>query len=148
MTRWGPALTTRSLRPSQLPGGMAAQRLGLRSASQEAALGFPVLFDVAVPALQEGLARGLTPALARLDTLFHVMSVLDDSNLARRGGLDGLRHAQRTAQAYLHAGGAARACGVDEAREISGDFVARRLSPGGAADALAAACWVVRVCGP
>ena len=27
------------------------------------------------------------------------------------------------------------------------DFVARRLSPGGAADTLAAACWVMRICG-
>ena len=36
------------------------------------------------------------------------MAVLDDSNLAHRGGLEGLRHAQRAARGFLAAGGAAR----------------------------------------
>ena len=97
-----PALGRRACRaqrrPPTLPGGIAARRHGLRSASQEAALAFPVLFETAVPALAAALARGLTPQQARLDTLFHVMAVLDDSNLAHRGGLAGLRYAQRAAR--------------------------------------------------
>jgi triphosphoribosyl-dephospho-CoA synthase len=142
---WGDALAARSKRVSTLPGGIAARRLGLRGASEEAASGFPVLFEVAVPALARGLARGLSPQLARLDTLFHVMAVLDDSNLAHRGGLSGLRHAQGAAQGFIDRGGIARPGGLAEARAIADDFVARRLSPGGAADTLAAACWVMRV---
>ena len=144
---WGDALARRRQRTSTLPGGMAAQRLGLRSASDEAALAFPVLFDTALPALTAARARGLTPQQARLDTLFHTMAVLDDSNLAHRGGLAGLRYAQRTAQAFLDRGGVARPDGLHEAQAIAGEFVARRLSPGGAADTLAAACWITRVCG-
>ncbi|MDM0001723.1 triphosphoribosyl-dephospho-CoA synthase MdcB [Variovorax sp. J22P240] len=144
---WGDALASRSQRAPTLPGGIAAQRLGLRSASQEAALAFPVLFDTALPALTAALARGLTPQQARLDTLFHTMAVLDDSNLAHRGGLAGLRYAQRTAQAFLDRGGVARPDGLQEAHAIAGEFVARRLSPGGAADTLAAACWLARVGG-
>ncbi|MGJ7509781.1 triphosphoribosyl-dephospho-CoA synthase [Variovorax sp. GT1P44] len=142
---WGDALMARSQRVSTLPGGIAARQLGLRGASEEAALGFPVLFEVAVPALASGLARGLSPQLARLDTLFHVMAVLDDSNLAHRGGLSGLRDAQRMAQGFIDRGGVARAGGLAEAQAIAEAFVARRLSPGGAADTLAAACWVVRM---
>ncbi|MEJ8858096.1 triphosphoribosyl-dephospho-CoA synthase [Variovorax robiniae] len=145
--RWGDALSARSLRTSTLPGGIATRRLGLRGASQEAAMGFPVLFETAVPALARGLASGLPPRLARLDTLFHVMAVLDDSNLAHRGGLAGLRHAQAAAQGFIDRGGSARPGGLAEAEAIARDFVARRLSPGGAADTLAAACWVMRVCG-
>lgn len=145
--RWGDALARRSRRTSALPGGIAARRHGLRSASEEAALAFPVLFDVALPALRAALARGLTPQQARLDTLFHIMAVLEDSNLAHRGGLAGLRFAQRTAQAFLHRGGVARPGGLLEAHAMAGEFVARRLSPGGAADTLAAACWITRVCG-
>jgi len=143
---WGDALATRSLRPSALPGGIAARRLGLRSASQEAALAFPVLFETALPALVDALARGLTARQARLETLFHIIAVLDDSNLAHRGGLAGLRHAQRAAQGFLHRGGIARAGGLLQAQAIADDFVRRRLSPGGAADTLAAACWIQRVC--
>jgi triphosphoribosyl-dephospho-CoA synthase len=142
---WGAALSARSRRTPTLPGGIAARRLGLRGASAEAASGFPVLFETAVPTLARGLAQGLAPRLARLDTLFHVMAVLDDSNLAHRGGLAGLRHAQDAARRFIGDGGAARPGGLAAAQAIAEDFVARRLSPGGAADTLAAACWVMRI---
>jgi triphosphoribosyl-dephospho-CoA synthase len=145
LQHWGEALRARSQRVSLLPGGIAARRHGLRSASQEAALGFPVLFDVALPTLTQALRRGLGVQAARVDTLFAVMAVLDDSNLAHRGGLEGLRHARQAARRFLAQGGAARPCGLDAARAIHRDFVARRLSPGGAADTLAAACCLVRL---
>jgi triphosphoribosyl-dephospho-CoA synthase len=144
---WGSALTARASRTPTLPGGIAAQKYGLRSASHEAALAFPVLFDTAMPALVAGLARDLAPAQARLDTLFHVMAVLDDSNLAHRGGLEGLRHAQQSARHFLATGGVAHPGGMDAAHAIGRDFKARNLSPGGSADTLAAACWMVQLCG-
>ncbi|MEO6280113.1 triphosphoribosyl-dephospho-CoA synthase MdcB [Roseateles sp.] len=143
--RWGAALTARAQRPSTLPGGMAAHRLGLRSASAEAALGFPTLFETAEPALRAALARGLASAPARLDTLFAIMAVLDDSNLAHRGGLEGLNFAQAAARDFLAAGGAGCPHGLDAAKALGAEFVRRRLSPGGAADTLAAACWLLRL---
>jgi len=142
---WGDALAARVTRQSTLPGGIAARRHGLRSASAEAALGFPVLFETALPAMQAAMARGQAQPQVLLDTLFHVIAVLDDSNLAHRGGLEGLRHAQRAARSFLAAGGAARPGGVAAAFDIGRDFVGRRLSPGGAADTLAAACLVARI---
>ena len=141
---WGYALAVRATRPSALPGGIAARQHGLRSASAEAALGFPVLFETALPAMQAA-GLGLTHHQALLDTLFHVIAVMDDSNLAHRGGLEGLRHAQHAASGFLAAGGAARPGGVAAACAIGRDFVSRRLSPGGAADTLAAACFVARI---
>lgn len=142
---WGEALAVRAQRAPALPGGRLARRLGLRGAAQEAAAGFPVLFETALPALAAAQSRGLAPDLARLDALFHVMAVLDDSNLAVRGGLEGLRHAQAVARGFLAAGGAAQPGALQAAAAIGRDFVARRLSPGGAADTLAAACWLQRV---
>jgi triphosphoribosyl-dephospho-CoA synthase len=142
---WGDVLVRRSRR-TPTAGGIAARRHGLRSASEEAALAFPVLLETAVPALRSALARGLTPQKARLDTLFHIMAVLDDSNLAHRGGLAGLRYAQRRAQQFLEAGGAACPEGLAEAHIIAREFVGQHLSPGGAADTLPAACWITRVC--
>lgn len=143
--RWGSALRERAQRPPTLPGGLAARRYGLRGAAAEAAAGFPVLFETTLPALQSALARGLPVRLARLDALFATIAVLDDSNLAHRGGLEGLRHAQHTARCFIEAGGVARAGGLLAAEGIAADFVRRRLSPGGAADTLAAACWLQRV---
>lgn len=144
-THWGAALHQRAQVPSRLPGGMAARRFGLRSASQEAAEGFPVLFEVTVPALQRALDQGLSTAQARLDALFHTLAVLDDSNLAHRGGLEGLRLAQSMAREFLAAGGAQAPGALAMAARIGEVFVSRRLSPGGAADTLAAACWMLRL---
>lgn len=141
LERWGEALATRAQRPSTLPGGVAARRFHLRSASAEAALGFPTLFETAVPALDR--ARNLPAQAARLDTLFAIMAVLDDSNLAHRGGLEGLRFAQASARAFLASGGTSQ--GVDRAEAIAAEFVRRNLSPGGAADTLAAACFLARL---
>lgn len=145
LQHWGDALARRALRPPRLPGGLAASRHGLRSASAEAAAGFPVLFEVALPALGQALACGLALPAARLQTLFAVMAVLDDANLAHRGGLQGLRDAQAAARGWLAAGGGAAPDAVAHAQAIGQRFVARRLSPGGAADMLAAACWLQRI---
>ena len=141
---WGDALRARLARAGDSNGQRAARRHGLRSAGDEAAAGFPVLFDVALPALR---TAGLDARAARLQALFHTMAELDDTNVAHRGGLEGLRYVQRAARAFLDAGGAARPDGVAHARAIHEAFVARRLSPGGAADVLAAACLLDRTCG-
>jgi triphosphoribosyl-dephospho-CoA synthase len=145
--QWGEALAARHGQAGAGAGGgcSVALRLGLRGAGAEAALGFPVLFETALPALQAALAQGLGPQRARLQTLFQVMAVLDDTNLARRGSLAGLRYAQGAAREWLRDGGVARSDALAHARALHREFVARRLSPGGAADVLAAACWVQRV---
>lgn len=145
-SRWGPALCNRALRCGSAHGAVAARRYGLRSAGIEAALGFPVLFETTLPALQSAQERGLGRRKARLQALFETMAILEDTNLAHRGGLAGLQHGQRVARAWLAAGGALRPDALSHARAIHADFVARRLSPGGAADMLAAACWAQRVC--
>ncbi|HKX41692.1 MAG TPA: triphosphoribosyl-dephospho-CoA synthase MdcB [Burkholderiaceae bacterium] len=151
---WGPALAARahrvsdrvSDRVSESHGARAARRFGLRSVGAEAADGFPVLFDTTLPALRSALRGGLSPARAHSNALFATMAVLDDTNLVHRGGIEGLRFAQRAARDYLAAGGSARVDGEQHAQALHAAFVARNLSPGGAADMLAAACWLHRVC--
>ena len=148
MAGWGDALSKRAKRAagnSSLPGGRAARRYGLRGASAEAALGFPAFFELALPAWDLGQAQRLAPHHLRLNTLFHIMAVLDDCNLAHRGGIEGLRFAQDAAKEFIAAGGSSSQGGTTRARAIGQAFVARRLSPGGAADLLAAACWFDRV---
>lgn len=143
LARWGGDLEDLAHRPRLSHGRDAARRYGLRPAAAEAALGFPVLFDVALPALRRTTHLGTK--LARLQTLFEVMAVLDDTNLAHRGGLEGLRWAQQQARAFVEAGGVAQPDAIDQAQALHAAFVARNLSPGGAADLLAAACWLYRV---
>ncbi len=142
---WGDALQARCARLPTLPGGLAARRHGLRSASQEAALGFPIVFAVALPAWMRARQAGLGSTRLRLQVFFEIMAVLDDANLAHRGGAAGLQHARQQARRFLRAGGAAQPAGLVQAQAIHADFVARRLSPGGCADSLSAACFLHRL---
>lgn len=142
---WGAALAARCQRGGTSNGQQVARRHGLRGAGSEAAEGFPALFEVGWPTLVAATVAGLDPQSARLQTLFALIAVLDDTTLVHRGGLQGLRFAQRAARAFLAAGGAARPDALAEAVSIHRAFVARRLSPGGAADLLAAACWLQRI---
>jgi triphosphoribosyl-dephospho-CoA synthase len=145
MAQWGEAIDARRHRPRATNGQRVVQTHGLRGIEQEAAEGFPTLFQTAAPTLRAALQAGLTPQEAQLHSLFATMAVLDDTNLVHRGGLAGLGWAQAQARAYLKAGGAHRADARQQARALHAEFVQRRLSPGGSADLLAAACWLVRV---
>jgi triphosphoribosyl-dephospho-CoA synthase len=142
---WGAALARRCARPPVLPGGIAARRLGLRSASEEAALGLPVLFETTVPAWQAARAQGLTGSRLQLQAFFATLAVLDDANLAHRGGMAGLTFARDRARDFLAQGGAAAPDALARAWRVHRDFMARRLSPGGCADTLAAACLLHRL---
>ena len=151
-SRWGEALRARAAhmrrQPPRSNGQRAARVHGLRSAGDEAADGFPVLFEVSLPALLDAKAAGWPDRRARVQALFATMAVLDDTNLVHRGGIEGLHDARRAARRFLDAGGSAGADWRERARAIHGEFVARRLSPGGAADLLGAACWLERVATP
>lgn len=142
---WGEALRRRLHRHSNSNGARAARRFGLRGAAAEAADGFPTLFEHVMPALQAAKAAGLDRRSTQLQVLFTAMAVLDDTTLVHRGGLAGLRFAQSSARRFLDAGGAASTDALRLAREFGREFVARRLSPGGSADLLAAACWLDRI---
>jgi triphosphoribosyl-dephospho-CoA synthase len=140
-TRWSHAICEmRPVAPSH--GLTVAARYGVGGARLEAARGYPTIFNVALPALREALGTGLPRRNALVQTLFVLIANLEDTNLLYRGGIDGLRFAQATAQTFLAEGGTARSEWEARARAARDAFVARRLSPGGAADLLAATLFV------
>jgi len=144
---WGMALLVHATVATSLPGGHLARRHGLNGAAWQAARGFPVVFEVGMPAMMSARASGLCAAQAQLQSFFAMLAVLDDSNLVCRGGLAGLRFAQAAAVDFLRRGGAAAGDAQARARRLHQGFVARGLSPGGVADALAATCWLMRLVG-
>ncbi len=147
LASWGEELQARVGIDAPSHGQRAALGHRLRGARAEAAAGFPVLFEHAVPALRLALEVGLEARRAHLQAFFVAMAELDDTNLVHRAGLAGLGHARREARAFLDDGGAHAPDALARGERIHHDFVQRRLSPGGAADVLAAAIWTVRVCG-
>jgi len=145
LARWGEALAARADRARDSHGARAAREHGLRSAAEEAAQGLPTLFERVLPALREARRAGADDRGARLHALFTAMAHADDTNLVHRGGLQGLRDAKSLARKFLAEGGGMAHDAPARAARVHALFVQRRLSPGGAADLLAAACWVERV---
>ncbi|WP_179096022.1 triphosphoribosyl-dephospho-CoA synthase, partial [Burkholderia pseudomallei] len=125
-------------------GARAARRYGAGGARAEAAGGFARVYAVGVPALRDGARRARGDAeAARVHACFALIAALDDdTNLLHRGGRDGLDFAQRTAREFLAAGGVGACDWRARAAAAHRAFVARRLSPGGAADLLAMSLFV------
>ena len=132
LIRWGEAL--------------AAHGHGAGGAREEGALGLPSVFDIGLPAMQATLASGRSMRHARVDALFALMAHIDDTNVHHRGGAAGTAFVRSGAQAFVAAGGTAQADWMPQAVALHRAFVARRLSPGGAADLLAATCFVHSAC--
>ena len=145
LARWGDALASRARRATDSHGDRAARTHGLRSAAEEAAQGLPTLFDHVLPALRSARRAGADDRGARLHALFTAMAEVDDTNLVHRGGLQGLADAKSLARRFLADGGGLAADAPARAARVHALFVERRLSPGGSADLLAAACWLERV---
>jgi len=123
-------------------GSVAALRHGAGGAREQAALGFPAVFDLALPVLRATLAAGRGIEPARIDALFALMAQVADTNVLYRGGAGGAAFVRESASDFLARGGTAAADWRTRAIAIHHAFVARRLSPGGAADLLAATCLV------
>ena len=150
LLEWGRALAGHTHPATSDSHGLRAARChGASGAREEAARGFPSVFDVALPALRGTLARGGEHRMrrARIDALFALMAHISDTNLYHRGGEAGARMVRQHAQAFLDSGGSAHPRWEARALDCHRRLVAARLSPGGAADLLAAACLLQAVCG-
>ena len=126
------------------PGQRARARHAVPGVREQAAAGFPLLHGVAVPALRVALAEGLPRDAALLQTLMQLVAVIDDLNLLHRGGAEGLAFAQAQARGFLDAGGVHAGDAHAHMARICHAFEQRRLSPGGSADLLACALFLLQ----
>ncbi|EIP87358.1 ATP:dephospho-CoA triphosphoribosyl transferase [Burkholderia humptydooensis MSMB43] len=140
--RWGGEIVG-GPRLADSHGERAGRRYGAGGARAEAAAGFARVYAVGVPALRDGARLAPDDAeAARVHACFALIAALDDTNLLHRGGRDGLDFAQRTAREFLATGGVGALDWRARAAAAHRAFVARRLSPGGAADLLAMSLFV------
>jgi triphosphoribosyl-dephospho-CoA synthase len=140
--RWGDAILDG---PTLLRshGAEAGRRFGAGGARMEAAAGFPSAYRIALSALAEGERLVVSdPEAARVHACFALVAVVEDTNLLHRGGREGLAFARREAETFLAAGGVGAPDWRARAVATHAAFVARNLSPGGAADILAMALFV------
>lgn len=145
---WGEALEAHAARGSAAAshGALVRRNTGRDGARREAALAFPSVFEVGIPALRQALAAGLDPNAASIQTLFVLMAAVDDTTVLYRGGLDGGSFVRDAATTFLADGGCLRAGWFARAERLHRAFIERNVSAGGCADLLACTLLVARCC--
>lgn len=144
LIRWGAELAmhaaVKPLHHAASNGLQVAARYAVSGAREEGALGLPSVFEIGVPALLAASARGASLRCARIDTLYALMAQVSDSNVYHRAGAEGAHIVRQHARHFLALGGTAHPRWHALALAGHTSFVGLRLSPGGAADLLAASC--------
>jgi triphosphoribosyl-dephospho-CoA synthase len=92
--------------------------------------------------MRRTLAAGRSMYHARIDALFALMAHISDTNVYYRGGAQGASMVKWQAADFIEMGGTAHPGWRHYALECHRALVAQKLSPGGAADLLAATCLV------
>jgi len=133
-------LVERELNSAEEPrtaGERVFRRYGLSGARGEAASGYALVREVALPAYDRLRREGWRDEMALLQVLLHLLAINADTNVVSRGGLSGLEYVRDHARLLLRAGGALAADGTERMAAFDDALIARRLSPGGSADLLA-----------
>ena len=126
-------------------GEQACRAFNVTGARGQAQAGFPHVIELGLPELRRSRERDNSETSARLNALLAIISELDDTCVLSRGGPAALTRVQRAASAVLAEGGAATLAGRRALRRFAADAVACNLSPGGAADLLAATLFLDRI---
>jgi triphosphoribosyl-dephospho-CoA synthase len=129
-------------------GERARREHGVGGAVTQAQAGFPHVIKVALPALAHARRLGASEDGARLGALLAIIARLDDTCVLSRGGAPALLAVQTGAAAVLAAGGDAgadSAAGRAALQQFDAQLLERHLSPGGAADLLAATLLLDRI---
>jgi len=111
---------------------------GAPGVRDEAEKGFPTVLRTALPRMRDLLLR--YPGRRNhvlLAVLLELMSGLEDTNVLTRGGPEALERVRRSAREALALGGPFTRRGSFHIDDMSRDFAAAGISPGGSADLLA-----------
>ena len=123
-------------------GQQVAARYRVAGARGEAVHAFPSVFEIGLPALRDALARGAGLHRARLHAFFALAAEVDDTNVLFRGGARARDRVQRGAAEFIASGSVFADGWHDRAEMLHLECSRARVSPGGCADLLAAACFV------
>jgi len=126
-------------------GELACRQYQVDGARGQARAGFPLVTGPGLAQLHASRARGDNETTARLNALLAIISQLDDTCVLSRGGETALLALQMGAAQVLAAGGAATAAGTEALLALEAMALARGVSPGGAADLLAATLFLDRL---
>ena len=113
---------------------------GLTGIRGEAARGLPTVRDAALPALRRALHTGRSRNNAGAIALLHLIAATEDTNMIARGGMEAAQAARAACAAVLERDPLPP---VEVIEQLDRDFIRQNLSPGGCADLLAAAFFLL-----
>ncbi len=114
------------------------EQYGITGARGQAEAGFPAVFRVGLPVLEEALEKGLTFNDALCNTLLHILVTTWDTNLIKRGGMAAYGQIQAMLERFLQA---QPFLPMEIIAQLDRAFIKQNLSPGGSADLLSATCF-------
>ncbi|MCM1280692.1 MAG: triphosphoribosyl-dephospho-CoA synthase [Alistipes senegalensis] len=135
-------LDDRGCLPGFSKGRYATGRYGVPGAREEAQCGFPHVTGLALPFLARSRKAGVGEEAARIDALLAVMTSLTDTCVLFRGGRAALNAMHEGARQVLLCGGAGSRKGKKALATLEAAMLSAGVSPGGAADLLAAALFL------
>lgn len=133
------------MRKPETAGERLYKLYGERGVRGEAQKGFPVISRCGYPMMKNCFTAGEERNRTYLNVLLYIMTELDDTNILARGTRNDLRWLKRESAAVLKEGGAFSQAGYRRIVHMNEECIRRNLSPGGAADMLAAVIFLYRL---
>ena len=120
-------------------GGRLYRQYGIRGIRGEAAEGFPSIQGIGLPVFLQCLSNGVNWNDSGAITLLHLITHVEDTNMAARGGIALAKEARKRTESILPRPT------LEQIAELDLWFIEQNLSPGGCADLLAAVCFLRRL---
>ena len=119
--------------------------LGEKGVRGLAMTGYPILCELTVPHMKQYIANNRDKNQINVQILLEIIAELTDTNVISRTSEKEMRWLQTEAKAILKAGGAFSENGLQKVRELNQICIRKNMSPGGAADLLAATIFLCRM---
>lgn len=119
------------------------KKYGTAGVRGEAIRAYPAIVNLAIPTIQKGLVEKKPWNRIKLQTLFTLMSEVEDSNVISRHNPETLLEVKKEAKKFLENGGAYAEDAMERLYQMDMDYTKRNISSGGCADLLAAAIFLV-----
>lgn len=116
--------------------------MGIRGEVQR---GLPTIINKGLPSLEDALNSGIDIKGALSHSLISIMTTVEDTTVLNRCGLKGLNYMKNLAVKAIELGGMKTVEGIQYINEMENSFVKKGISPGGAADLLAATVMIYKL---
>ena len=123
-----------SVQSPDTAGARLYQQCGIRGARGEVMDGLHGVWEVALPTLCDALAHDCDREHAAAIALLHLIARGTDTNMVKRGGIEGATWGAEQTRTLLHRNPFPT---IEEIALLDAQFIEKNLSPGGCADLLA-----------